>query len=68
MTMKITQLITHWQPDEALATIQFLDELRDLLWRTYGEEIIQNQMENLDHPKPNREEQLDLRFDDRIPF
>ncbi|MCU7817073.1 MAG: hypothetical protein KZQ81_18230 [Candidatus Thiodiazotropha sp. (ex Rostrolucina anterorostrata)] len=43
MTLKMTQLITHWEADEALSMIQFLDEIKDLLWRSYGEEIIRQE-------------------------
>ena len=31
MTMKITRLTTHWDPDEAHTIIEFLDRLRDEL-------------------------------------
>ena len=41
MSMKFTQLVTYWQADEALQMIDFLDQLRDKLWETYGEEIQQ---------------------------
>lgn len=41
MTMKLTQLRTYWDADEADAIITFLDELREVLWTVYGEEIIE---------------------------
>ncbi|MCU7861620.1 MAG: hypothetical protein KZQ86_17735 [Candidatus Thiodiazotropha sp. (ex Lucinoma kastoroae)] len=50
-----------------LSMIQFLDEIKDLLWRSYGEEIIQR--EYADRTRHQRdEEQLSLDFDDQIPF
>lgn len=68
MTTQFTQLISHWEPDEAQTIIQFLDELRDQLWRTYGDEIIQQQRNESDNHNHPTEEQLDLVFNDRIPF
>jgi hypothetical protein len=67
MTIKITQLTTHCEADEALSMIQFLDEIKDLLWRSYGEEIIRQEYADLKHHKQD-EEQLSLDFDDQIPF
>lgn len=67
MTMRLTQLATHWEPDEALAMIQFLDQLKELLWSAYGEEIIRQA--HADQNQRNfQEEQLALDFDDPIPF
>jgi hypothetical protein len=40
MTMKFTQLITRWDAGDAQLVISFLDELRDVLCTTYGEDII----------------------------
>jgi uncharacterized protein YktA (UPF0223 family) len=67
MTKKITQLTTHWEADEALSVIQFLDEIKDLLWRAYGDEIIHQEHADLKHHNRD-EEQLSLDFDDQIPF
>lgn len=64
--MRVTQMITHWQADEALSVIEFLDELKELLWRTYGEEIIRQEYADPKHH--HTEEQLILDFDDQIPF
>lgn len=41
MSMKITPLKTYWTADQADTVIMFLDELRDLLWETYSEQIIE---------------------------
>lgn len=67
MTMKMTQLITHWEADEALSMIQFLDEIKELLWRTYGEEIIRQEYADLNHHQRDKV-QLSLDFDDQITF
>lgn len=41
MTMRFTQLTTYWNADDANTVIEFLDELREVLWATYGDEIIE---------------------------
>jgi hypothetical protein len=41
--MKLSQLITYWGPEDAFTIITFLDELRDVLWAVYGEEIVEHQ-------------------------
>tara|TARA_B100001964_G_C13666456_1_gene351342 strand:- start:262 stop:471 length:210 start_codon:yes stop_codon:yes gene_type:complete len=40
--MKLSQLITYWDPEDAFTIITFLDELRDVLWAVYGEEIVEH--------------------------
>ena len=63
--MKHTYLKTHWTPDEAHAIVAFLDELRDLIWQSYGSEI----MDHLDTEHgPSCADQGELPFDDPIPF
>jgi hypothetical protein len=68
MTMRLTRLATHhWEPDEALAMIQLLNQLKELLWSAYGEEIIRQAYAEQKHRK-HHEEQLVLDFDDPISF
>lgn len=67
MTRQFSQLITHWDADEALSVIQFLDELRDLLWRTYGDDILQQQMQLHDHNDRN-DATDEWEIEDDIPF
>lgn len=43
MTIKLTQLTTHWNADEAQMVIAFLDELTVVLCTAYGEQIAENQ-------------------------
>jgi hypothetical protein len=62
----MTQLATHWEPDEALAMIQLLDLLKELLWSAYGDEIARQEYAEQKHRID--EEQLTLEFDDPIPF
>lgn len=70
MTMKIVQLRTHWDAGEAHVVIEFLDELRDLLWTIYSDEIIAMHQDAADEGEshiPN-DGQTDLEFDDEIEF
>ena len=39
MSMRIHKLATHLRPEEAFTLIEFLDQLRDVLMHTYGEDI-----------------------------
>lgn len=39
MTMKLTQLTTHWDAGDAYCVITFLDELREVLLAVYGNDI-----------------------------
>jgi hypothetical protein len=72
MMMKITQLRTHWDAGEAQMVIEFLDELRDVLWTVYGQEIIAMHVEDADNKNGTVEVhddgQTDLEFDDKIEF
>jgi hypothetical protein len=73
MMMKITQLRTYWDAGEAQMVIEFLDELRDVLWTAYGQEIIAMHAEEADNENATTGEvhdgrQTDLEFDDKIEF
>lgn len=39
MSMRINTLVTHLRAEDALTLIEFLDQLRELLIQTYGDEI-----------------------------
>ncbi len=67
MSMRITYLPTYWEAQEALSVITFLDELRDLLWASYGEEIMEKRQQLIEGDLAS-EQQLDLGFNDEIPF
>ena len=67
MTMRFTQLVTHWNPDTALDVITFLDQLRAALWAVYGDAIVEQQRE-YSQLRDDDDETLELEFDDRIPF
>jgi hypothetical protein len=40
MTMRVNTIATHLRPEEALTVIEFLDQLRERLMQTYGDEIM----------------------------
>lgn len=66
MSMKLTQLSTFWDADDAYTIIAFLDELRDVLWTVYGDEIIERQ-QALHQEDNNQEDQSDeIPFDDDL--
>lgn len=39
MSLRVNTLVTYLRAEDALTLIEFLDQLRDMLMRTYGEEI-----------------------------
>lgn len=67
MSMKITRLTTYWTADEADAILSLLDELRDRLWDTYGDQIIALRSNAMSHCDCNTD-QTELPFDDDIAF
>ena len=67
MSMKIIPVHTHWTAEEAHTVIEFLDVLRDQLWHSYGDSIV----EMLRHASVNdtcHEDQAAFEFDDDINF
>lgn len=67
MTMKFTRLTTYWTADEADLVISLLDELRENLWDTYGDQIIELRREATPGVEPDSD-QAELPFDDNIDF
>ena len=65
--MNVTRLTTYWSIDEAATVIDFLDILRDALWKTYGEQITRMHREAYDNRIQDLN-QCELGFDDDIPF
>ncbi len=58
---------TYWTADEALTVFEFLGELRDVIWSTYEEELIEI-YQSQDLHNPNNQQPIDPGFDDEIPF
>jgi len=67
MSMKITRLTTYWTVDEADVVLSLLDELRDRLWDTYGDQIIALRRNATSRCDCNTD-QAELPFDDDIAF
>jgi hypothetical protein len=61
MSMKVTRIHTWWNADQADAVIGFIDELRDQLCATYGEQIIEMRLAELEQEERDTAQgQLDL--------
>ena len=67
MSMKITRLTTYWTVDEADMVIILLEDLRDTLWETYGDQIIELRRNTMTSVETNID-QAELPFDDDINF
>ncbi len=65
MTMSVTRLRTYWTAEEAATAIDFLDNLREVLWETYGEQITQMQRDAHDEQVQNLN-QGEFMFDDEL--
>jgi len=39
--MKILKITTHWSTEEAESIYQLLDEFKDAIWQSYGEDILE---------------------------
>jgi len=39
--MKILRITTHWSAEEAECIYQLLDELKEAIWQSYGEDILE---------------------------
>ena len=51
--MKLMQIKSHWTPDEAYSLLTWLDELRDTIWQTYGQDIIDYHQKEMHHHPPD---------------
>lgn len=67
MSMKVTQLYTHWTAEEAHTVIEFLDVLRDQLWETYGDAIV-DMLRDASANQARHKDQVEFEFDDDIEF
>ena len=67
MSMKIMKLPAYWDAADAHLVISFLDDLRDLLVNTYGDEIIDMQQQ-LTENDTRDEGQIELPFNDPLEF
>ena len=67
MSMKILKLPVYWDAADAQLVIGFLDDLRDLLVDTYGDEIIEMH-QRLAGNKNLDDDQAELPFNDPVEF
>lgn len=67
MSMKISQLRTYLDADDAYLIISFIGELSDVLWAAYGSDIIEQQKAN-QHPTGHDNRQLSLDIDETHEF
>ena len=67
MNLKALDVAYYWSPREAAAILDYLDRLRDLVWETYSDDIIelrQNECESDADP----DEQTDEYFENQRAF
>lgn len=67
MTMEITRIATYWTAAEADAVVAFLDELKDMLWQTYGDQITEMRRAALVTAETDTDQPASA-FDDTIDF
>ncbi len=67
MSMKVMKLPAYWDAADAQLVISFLDDLRDLLVDTYGDEIIDIHQQ-LNENDARDEGQIELPFNDPLEF
>jgi len=67
MSMKVIKLTVYWDAADAQLVINFIDELRDLLVDTYGDEIV-DMHRRLVQDNTLDEGQTDLPFNDPVEF
>jgi hypothetical protein len=53
MTMRVNTIVTHLRPEDAYTLIEFLDQLRDMLIQTYGDEV-KTMLQEASQPNPRR--------------
>ncbi len=66
MTLHSTRITTYWSTEEAYTALTFLDELREQLWQTYGEQI--TEMMQSATEQSNDERQCVINFGDDSDF
>ncbi len=67
MSMKITPLPTFWSAEEAHTVIAFLEVLRDQLWESYGDAVV-DMLRETSADNAAQEAQASFEFDDDIDF
>ena len=52
MIMRVNKIVTHLQPGEAYTLVEFLDQLREVLMQTYGDDITAMLKEAMQNDSP----------------
>ncbi len=52
MIMRVNKIVTHLRPEEAYTPVEFLDQLREVLMQTYGDDITAMLKEAMQHDSP----------------
>jgi len=60
MTMRVSKLTTYLRPEDAYTLVEFLDQVREMLLQTYGEEIVAMLQEASQHPDERMEDHGEL--------
>lgn len=60
MTMRVSQITTHLRPEDAYTIIEFLDQLREMLMQTYGDEIVALLLETSQQPDERMDDHDEL--------
>jgi len=53
MSMRVSKIVTYLRPEDAYTIVEFLDQLRDMLMQTYGDDIKEFLQETMPPPKPD---------------
>ncbi len=67
MSWKVMRVNTWWSAEEACTMLSFLDELRDQLWHTHGDQITAYRLAELD-AQQNDQSQGRLDLEEHIDF
>jgi hypothetical protein len=67
MSMKVIKLTVYWDAADAQLIISFMDELRELLVDTYGDEIIEMHQRRTENDTLD-DGQTELPFNDPVEF
>jgi hypothetical protein len=63
--MKILRITTHWSAEEAEYVYQLLDEFKEAIWQSYGEDILE--MHKIRQLEKQASDELED-FNDETPF
>ena len=59
MTMRVSKITTYLRPEDAHTIVEFLDQLREMLMQTYGDEIMAMLQEASQHESGSSDEGME---------